>query len=186
MSSTGPIAPKDLAASQRRSVPPCPFIVSSNEGIAALAAGPIRPKALEAKIFMSGSLASSIVSMGIVCALFMALMSMVYLQHVPGKADLERLERDLRDKFGPYLSAAAKVELAFLEPENEGRRLGVEVKLALRQDLRKRPPTVDAYLLRIARRVLDHPEWRGKIDLVRIQHTAKPTVTKVVRAPDRP
>ena len=128
----------------------------------------------------------TIVAMGIICAMFMAMMSMVYLDHVPGKADLDRLETDLRNEFGAVLSAMAPLKLAFLAPETEGRRLGVEVVCVLRADLRRRPTTVAVYLDRMAQSILEHPDWEGRIDLVTVRHAPPRKVEKTRRAPERP
>ena len=133
-----------------------------------------------------GKSVSTIVGFGIVTVVFMAIMSMFYLQNVPGKADLERLEGSLRDEFGLYLAAAAPLKLSFLEPEQEGRRIGVEVTCSLRPDLMKRPTTVSLYLDRMAESILSHPDWRGKVDLVTVSHAPPLTLSRTRRTAERP
>lgn len=133
-----------------------------------------------------GKPVQTIVAMGIICAMFLAMMSMIYLNQVPGKADLDRLETDLRNEFGTVLSATAPLRLAFLAPESEGRRRGIEVICVLRTDLRRRPTTVAIYLDRMALSVLDHPEWQGRVDLVKVRHAPPLKVEKLRRAPERP
>ena len=130
--------------------------------------------------------ASTIVGFGIVTVVFMAIMSMFYLQHVPGKAELKTLEGTLRNEYGLYLASAAPMELSMLEPEAEGRRLGVEVICSLRPDLQKRPSTVSVYLDRMAESILRHPDWAGKIDLVTVSHAPPLTLSRTRRTPDRP
>ncbi len=133
-----------------------------------------------------GKAVTTIVGLGVVTVVFMAVMSMFYLQNVPSKADLLRLETDLRDEFGMYLSAAAPMKLIFLEPEEEGRRIGVGVTCCLRPDLMKRPTTVSIYLDRMAESILSHPDWRGKVDLVTVSHAHPLTLSCTRRAAERP
>ncbi len=120
---------------------------------------------------------TTIVGLGTVTALFMAIMSVFYLQQIPTKADLERLADDLRNEHGLYLSAATRVVVRLVQPEKEGDRLGLRVQCALRADIRQRPDTVNLYLGRIGDSILTHPDWRGKVAYVYVEHTADPELT---------
>ena len=120
---------------------------------------------------------STIVGLGIVTALFMAFMSMFYLQQIPTKDDLEGLEDRLRVEHGLYLSSAARIETSLLHPQEDGGRTGVRVALTLRADIRKRPKSVEIHLARIAESILDNPEWRGRIAFVTVVHAPRPKVS---------
>jgi hypothetical protein len=120
---------------------------------------------------------STIVGLGIVTALFMAIMSMFYLQQIPTKGDLEALEDSLRVEHGLYLSSAARIETSLLHPQQDGERTGVRVALTLRADIRKRPKSVDLYLARIAESILVNPAWRGRVAFVTVVHAARPKVS---------
>lgn len=123
-----------------------------------------------------------IVGLGIVTAIFLAVMSMFYLQQVPSKADLQRLESDLRQEFGLCLSSAAPLQLSLVQPDKQGHHFAVDVVCTLRPDLRKRPTTVGIYLDRIAESILDHPDWRGKIDRVTVSHAPPLEVSRTRQA----
>lgn len=133
---------------------------------------------------MSKSL-TTIVGLGLVTAIFMALMSMFYLQHVPNKADLAQLEGDLRTQFGMVLDTVAPMQMELLQPEHEGRRMGVRVVCTLRPDLRQRRRSVGLYLERMVQYIEKHPDWRGKVDLIMVAHTAPMKMVRSHRAPDR-
>ncbi|MHC4134449.1 MAG: hypothetical protein ACYTDU_18715 [Planctomycetota bacterium] len=120
---------------------------------------------------------STIVGLGIVTALFMAIMSMFYLQQIPTKDDLQGLEDSLRVEHGLYLSSAARIETSLLRPHKDGERTGVRVALTLRADIRKRPKSVEVYLTRIAESILVNPEWKGRITFVTVVHAARPKVS---------
>jgi hypothetical protein len=120
---------------------------------------------------------TTIVGLGTVTALFMAIMSVFYLQQIPTKADLERLSDDLRNEHGLYLSAATRVVVKLVHPAKEGDRLGLQVACALRADIRQRPDTVNLYLGRIGDSILSHPDWRGKIAYVTVAHSTAPQLT---------
>ena len=126
---------------------------------------------------MRGRGLTTIVGLGIVTALFLAIMSMFYLQQIPTKADLERLEDDIRRAHGIYLSAAHPITASLIRPEegdDEGKRTGVRVLCTMRQDLRQHPRTVKLYLERIADGVIEHPDWRGRVAYVTVQHAVEP------------
>ena len=125
---------------------------------------------------------TTIVGLGTVTALFLAIMSVFYLQQIPTKADLERLSDDLRNEHGLYLSAATRVRLNLLQPQKEGDHMGLRVQCALRADIRQRPETVKVYLGRIADSILTHPDWRGKIGYVTVSHIGDPEVTVTLQA----
>jgi hypothetical protein len=120
---------------------------------------------------------TTIVGLGTVTALFMAIMSVFYLQQIPTKADLERLSDDIRNEHGLYLSAANRVVVRLIHPQKEGDRMGLRVECALRQDIRQRPETVTLYLGRIGDSILTHPDWRGKIAYVTVAHAGTPETT---------
>jgi hypothetical protein len=113
---------------------------------------------------------TSIVGFGIVAALFLAIMSTFYLQHIPNQGDLDRLETDLRNDYGLYLSATHALEMTLHPPPGGTGRLSLEVICTLRADLRKRPSSVRLYLDRIAASILDHPDLRGRIAFVSVAH----------------
>lgn len=123
---------------------------------------------------------TTIVGLGTVTALFMAIMSVFYLQQIPTKADMERLADDVRNEHGLYLSAATRVVVRLIQPEKKSDRLGLTLTCALRADIRKRPETVRLYLARIGDSVLSHPDWRGKVAYVTVIHAAEPEM-KVTR-----
>lgn len=120
---------------------------------------------------------TTIVGLGTVTALFLAIMSVFYLQQVPTKADLERLADDVRNEHGLYLSSATKVGVKLLMAQAEGQKNGLEVACSLRPDIRQRPETLRVYLLRIADSILSHPEWRGKIGYVTVVHGSEPKIS---------
>lgn len=120
---------------------------------------------------------TTIVGLGTVTALFMAIMSVFYLQQIPTKADLERLSDDIRNEHGLYLSAANRVVVRLIHPQKEGDRLGLRVQCSLRADIRQRPETVNLYLGRIGDSILAHPDWRGKIAYVNVVHAGSPDTT---------
>ncbi len=121
--------------------------------------------------------ATTVVGLGIVTAIFMAMMSMFYLQQIPTQADLDRLEDDVRREHGLYLAAAAPLEIRLVRPDKEGGRTGVRITCTMRPDLRKRPKTIELYLARMAATVLDHPDWHGRIGWVTVAHTKPIDVT---------
>jgi hypothetical protein len=120
---------------------------------------------------------TTIVGLGTVTALFMAIMSVFYLQQIPTKADLERLSDDIRNEHGLYLSAASRVAVKLIHPQKEGDRLGLRVTCGLRADIRQRPETLNLYLGRIGDSILAHPDWRGKVAFVTVAHSGDPEVS---------
>jgi hypothetical protein len=124
---------------------------------------------------------TTILGLGIVTAIFMAIMSVFYLQQIPTKEDLRRLEDDLRREHGLYLAAAAPLELTLVRPD-DGSRAGVRVLCTLRPDIRRQEPTVALYLTRMAESVLKHPDWRGRLGFVTVHH-APPLTAEVTRFP---
>jgi hypothetical protein len=120
--------------------------------------------------------------LGILSALFLAIMSTFYLQHIPNQADLDRLDTDLRNDFGLYLSSTTPLEMSLLPPPEGGGRLGVSVVCTMRPDIRKRPTSVRLYLNRIAETILSHPDWRGRVSSVTVAH-APPLEVRVTHWP---
>ena len=111
---------------------------------------------------------TTIVGLGLITAIFMAVMSMFYLQQIPTQADLDRLEIDIRREHGLYLSSVSPIDVMLVRPAEEGERSRLEIQVQMRPDLLKMPQTIDLYLNRIASGVLQHPDWRGKIRRVKV------------------
>jgi len=120
--------------------------------------------------------------MGIVAAIFLAVMSVFYLQQIPTQEDLDRLEEDLRREHGLYLSATAPIKISLELPDKERTHTGLEIVCLLRPDISKQPRVARSYLGRIASSVLEHPDWRGKLAYVRV-HEPAPTELTVTRRP---
>jgi hypothetical protein len=116
---------------------------------------------------------TTIVGLGIVTAIFMAVMSVFYLQQIPTAEDLVELEGDLRREHGLYLSSSAPLKLELLRPKQEGERTGLRITCTMRPDIRKRPGAVDVYLARLAESVLLHPKWRGRVSFVTATHAGE-------------
>lgn len=114
---------------------------------------------------------TTIVALGIVTALFLALMSMFYLQQIPTTEDLRRVEPEIRREHGLYLGASEPLRFAIVRHAREGERTGVRVVCTLRPDIQKRPSSVDNHLDRIGRTILDHPDLKGRISFVTVQHS---------------
>ena len=125
---------------------------------------------------------STILGLGMVSAIFMAVMSMFYLQQIPTKADAERLEEEIRREHSLYLAAASDIEVTVVRPQEEGDRTGIRVVCSLRADLRREERAVALYLTRIADSILVHPDWRGKIGYATVAH-APPVKAEVTRHP---
>ena len=117
---------------------------------------------------------TTIVALGILTAIFMAIMSVVYLGQIPTQADLDGLEPVLRRQHGIYLSSADPVELRLIMPQDEGDGIGVRVRCVLRPDLRRRAASVELHLGRIAQTVLESPELEGRIAYVTCEHATEP------------
>ena len=130
---------------------------------------------------------TTIVGLGIAAALFMALMSMFYLQQIPTEHDMAQLEADLRREHGLFLSSGTPLEIRLVMPEQEGGRPGVHVQCALRPDLAKRPEAVEAYFDRLADSVLEHPEFKGRVAWATVAHAPPLKVERTRQARrDRP
>ena len=110
-------------------------------------------------------------------------MSTFYLQHIPNQGDLDRLETDLRNEFGLYLSATQPLEMTLVPPPSGTGRLSLEVVCTLRADLRRRPTSVRLYLDRMAASILDHPDLRGRLSFVSVAH-APPLEIRTTHWPD--
>ncbi|MHC4959317.1 MAG: hypothetical protein ACYTGN_13185 [Planctomycetota bacterium] len=123
--------------------------------------------------------------MSLVALIFLALMSTVYLQHLPSKHDLETLRIEIKGEFGVLLKAGAPLELDLLEPEREGRRLGLEITCSFRKELRRNPKSIGVEMDRMAQMVMKHRKWRGKVDLVKVVHVSAPKLERVHRAAER-
>ena len=123
----------------------------------------------------------AIVGMGMVCGMFMIIMSMVYLQHLPSQADLDRLETDLRGEFDMVLSTTARLKLTLIKPSEDESRFGVAIDCMMRADIRRRPSSIKLYLDRIGASVLLHPDWKGKVSQVIVRHGPRPQIERIAR-----
>jgi len=123
---------------------------------------------------------STIFALGILAAIFMAVMSGFYLRQLPTQADLDAVKPVIRRQHGIYLAARAVIEIGLIPPEREGEGVGVRISCILRPDIRRHPGSVDLHLQRIAQTVLDSPELKGRIHFVRSEHSAKPVRSKTV------
>ena len=139
---------------------------------------PRRPADKAGKVRRSG--VTTIVGLGIVTAIFMAVMSVFYLQQIPTAEDLDQLQGDLRREHGLYLSSSAPLKLDLVRPKDEGERTGLRIVCTMRPDIRKKPGAVEVYLARMAESVLLHPKWRGRIASVTVAHSGEgaPSVTR--------
>jgi len=141
--------------------------------------------------------ASSIVALGILACVFLAIMAGVYMGNLPNKEDLAALEERIRLEHGHCLSSTSRVEARLLPPEEGRSSLGVSLRVAMRPDLASQEGVVDAYLDRIGQSVLDQPDWRGRIGFVQVtsllpsprsrtvtEGRARPAVAAVPAPPD--
>lgn len=126
---------------------------------------------------------ASIVGLGILAALFLALMSLVYLGRFKGKEDVARLEEDLRMEHGLYLSAVAPLKAALVEPKEKGQPRGLVIDCVLRANLAASDAVVRFHLDRIAQSVFSHPDWRGYLGYVTVTHKGPAPLTCTVQAP---
>lgn len=126
---------------------------------------------------MSRSL-TSIIALGVVSAIFMAIMSVFYLGQLPSQAELDRLEPVIRREHGIYLSSTAPVAMTLILPETDGVGVGVRLDCSLRPDIRRVPASVDLHLDRIAETLLESPELKGRINYVTVAHTTAPQRTR--------
>ena len=104
--------------------------------------------------------------------IFLAIMSTVYLSHLPTKNNLQALELEIRRSHGLYLSASAPLEARFTNPENDSTR-GLTIRCCVRRDLEREPAAIDAHLKRIAKSVLDDPDWRLHVRQVTVEHVGR-------------
>ncbi|MEM8884132.1 MAG: hypothetical protein AAGD14_08700 [Planctomycetota bacterium] len=130
---------------------------------------------------------TTIVGFGVVAAIFLAILSVFYLQQIPSKEDMQRLESDLRREHGLFFAATAPISIELLMPKDGGDgAMGVAIDCTLRPDLRKRGETIDLFMQRIAESALAHPDWRGKVSFARVRHAADPKRERTVRADETP
>ncbi len=125
--------------------------------------------------------ATTIVGLGIVTALFLALMSMFYLQQIPTIEDLKRIDPDLRREHGLYLTATDPIVMALIRPGGAEHKTGVHLTCTLRPDIQKRPSSVANHLDRLAQSVLDHPDLKGRIGYVVATHPPPAACERTVR-----
>ena len=119
---------------------------------------------------------------GLFAAIMMAMMSLFYLEQLPGKDKMERLEAELRREHGFYLAATDPIEMKLLVAKKKGDPMGLKVTCATRMDLRKHGPrAVQGILERVGRSALEHPDWSRRIGYVKLSHAGKPEVEITVR-----
>jgi len=117
---------------------------------------------------------------GIVAAIFLAILSVFYLQQIPNKEDVARLETDLRREHSLFFDATAPIDIQLVMPEQEGQPIGVRIACTFRADVRKRPETVDIFLDRIGESALEHPDWRGRVGYAQVVHTPDPARERMI------
>ena len=116
----------------------------------------------------------------------MAMMSLFYLEQIPGKDKLEQLESELRREHGFYLASTDPIDLELLLAKTKGEPMGLKVTCATRMDVRKNGPrAVQGILERIGKSALEHPDWRRRIGYVKLSHAGKPEVEITVRFEER-
>jgi hypothetical protein len=123
---------------------------------------------------------TTIVGFGIIAAIFLAVLSVFYLQQIPNQEDMVRLETDLRREHNLFFDATAPIEIALVMPEKEGQPIGVRISCTFRADVRKKPETVDTVLDRIGESALEHPDWRGRVGYAHVVHTPIPARERTV------
>ena len=125
---------------------------------------------------------STVAGFGLFAAILMAMMSLFYLEQIPGKDKMEALEAELRREHGFYLASTDPIEMRLLVAEKRGEPMGLKVICATRMDLRKQGPrAVQGIMERIGRTALEHPDWRRRIGYVKLSHAGKPEVEITVR-----
>jgi len=117
---------------------------------------------------------TTIAALGAVGILFMALMSVFYLQQLPSKADLSQVEGDVRRDHGLYLAANEPVKLVLIPPVKSGDGIGIEVTCTLRADIRQKVESVDMHLQRICETVLLHPALNARVQYALATHRGDP------------
>jgi len=117
---------------------------------------------------------TTIVGFGIVAAIFLAILSVFYLQQIPNKEDMARLEADLRREHSMFFDSTAPIEIGLIMPETDGDPIGVRIACTFRNDVRKRPETVDVFLERVGESALEHPDWKGRVGYAMVVHTPDP------------
>ena len=124
---------------------------------------------------------TTIVGFGIVAAIFMAILSVFYLQQIPNKEDMARLETDLRREHSLFFDATAPIDIELVMPAREGDPIGVRISCTFRADVRKRPETVDVFLDRVGESALEHPDWRGRVGFAQVRHAPDPVRERTVK-----
>lgn len=125
---------------------------------------------------------TTIAGLGMVGALFLAMMSMVYLGRIRGKADVRLLEEDLRAVHGVYLSAATPLKVQLIRSERKGDPKGLVIDCAVRADLARDDAIVAFHLDRIAASALEDPNWKGYLDYVTVNHSGQRPLTRTRQA----
>jgi hypothetical protein len=127
---------------------------------------------------------TSIAGLGVVGALFLAMMSMVYLGRIPGKEDVRLLEEDLRTLHGVYLSAVTPLKIQLVRSARKGEPKGLVIDCSVRADLARDDAVVAFHLDRIAQSALENRNWRGYLDYVTVNHAGPRAVTRTRHASD--
>jgi len=125
---------------------------------------------------------TAIAGLGMVAALFLAMMSMIYLGKIRGKEDVRLLEEDLRAVHGVYLSALSPMKITMVRPTGEGGSKGLVIDCRVRPDLANSDSMVEFHLDRIAQSALDNPGWKGFLDYVTVNHNGPKPLSRTRRA----
>jgi hypothetical protein len=124
---------------------------------------------------------SAIAVFGLLGTLFMAFLSMFYLQQLPSKSDVTHLASDLEMEHGSLLAANAPFSVEIVRTKKKGSRLGLRIVCSLRPAIRGQKKSVDSMLDQIGDSALHHADWRGRIRFVEVIHAAPPEQHRVVR-----
>jgi len=102
--------------------------------------------------------------------IFLALMSLVYLDRFKGKEDVAQLVEELRMEHALYLSAVAPLTATLIEPEAKGKPRGLAIDCVLRANLTANEAVLQFHLDRLAQSVFSHPDWKGYLGYVTVNH----------------
>ncbi|MGQ0614450.1 MAG: hypothetical protein ACT4PV_12005 [Planctomycetaceae bacterium] len=125
---------------------------------------------------------SSLVGMGLMGCIFLAVMSLVYLDRFKGKEDVARLEEELRMEHGLYLSALAPLTASLVEPSEKSKPRGLLIDCVLRANLTANEVVLRFHLDRIAQSVFTHPDWKGYLGYVTVSHKGPTPLTCTFQA----
>jgi len=122
---------------------------------------------------------------GLLGAVFMAILSTVYLKQIPGNAQLSRLKKDLNDEYGDFFDPNTPLEVKLALPSRRGEAMSITLRFVLRKDLRGgKKELIGQLLQQMGEQTMRHPFWRGKIGHVAVLHVAEPKLERIVRPSD--